>query len=254
MAGSLRQDQPAKLGKGHSMTTTTKPTLSELLTGIVSAKPYNDAIDEAGVQPAALGATALDEQIDRAEALADPDRAPHHKGKAAALYVLTGELPKTKTPTRRPRSSAKRGSQAKAGRARQAKQTVRAQGMARDIDAAGFANDAHAKKGRKLSQRVTAVECAKTRNELQAMLDIARDNGQLPNADAKLAAAVVPALLGFKSKRAMQQFVDGTTPTRELHPDAKTGTRELTRRIDSHQVWARKAAAAAYGVMQQLDA
>ena len=81
----------------------------------------------------------------------------------------------------------------------------------------------------------------------------ARGAKKFPNMpdDHALAFGGTAALLGFKSDRAFRSFVTGETATKDLNDDAKTGVKDLTKRIASHQVWARKAAAAAAGVAAQ---
>lgn len=56
-------------------------------------------------------------------------------------------------------------------------------------------------------------------------------------------------MLGFTSERALRAYVAGE----EIKPDAKAGVQTLTKGIASHQCWARKAAAAALGVMGQIS-
>lgn len=154
--------------------------------------------------------------------------------RAAALWILTGED-----------DGGGRGQLATQMRETSARSstTRRASSAAdpSDVDAARLGTEAAAAKGKPLSQKVTATEVAKARVVLR---DIAA--GGLGDVDYD--AADVPRLLGFKSEKAMRAYVDGRETGDEK---SKAGVKALTKGIASHQCWARKAAAAAFGIVLQ---
>lgn len=122
-----------------------------------------------------------------------------------------------------------------------------------DIRAAELGTEAAAQKGKPLSQRIAAKEAKKAREVLAGMLAEQRNAGKFPNLPMgplkTEVANVIPTVLGFSSERALRAYVDGREST--LKDDARAGVKTLTKGIASHQVWARKAAAAALGITLQ---
>lgn len=173
-------------------------------------------------------------------------------GKALVVWILTGQnagAQAAKAATeRKATEKAKSGSR----RARAAGDTF----DPRMVDAAAIATETAASKAKPLSQRVTAKEATIARGVILAMIDNAKEAGKFPNAPEGLdesVATLTSAVLGFTSERAFKAFVSGETARGDLKDGAKTGVKALTRGIDSHQVWARKAAAAAFGVMAEAQ-
>lgn len=186
------------------------------------------------------------------------EKAPRKRGlvgKALAVWVMTGEgagpQAQKSQVARQMRESTERGS------AQSRRASSRGDAKPEDQRAGELGTEAAAAKGNKLSQRVAAREAAAARAALVAMVKEQRAAGGWPNVtddatDQFIAENYTANVLGFTSEKAMRGFVDGTTATKDLRDEAKAGAKEITRRIASHQVWARKAVAAAYGV--QLEA
>jgi hypothetical protein len=90
-----------------------------------------------------------------------------------------------------------------------------------------------ASKGAPLSQKIRPAEVQKVKKALASM--------RAEKADT------VPEILCV-SETKLRAFVAGTLPTKDLPVPARSSIKDLTRRVADHQVWARKAAAAALGV------
>lgn len=171
-------------------------------------------------------------------------------GKSLVVWILTGEGIKPQAETGR--KSREATSAAKKGATRSRTSTRNADASPEDLRAAEIGTEIAASKGKPLSQRVSPKEASKARAVIVQMLDDAHDAGRFPNAPSETREAIVavlPALLGFSSERAFKRYVTGEDVA--LKDDAKIGVKALTKGIASHQVWARKAAAAAWGVMAQ---
>jgi hypothetical protein len=228
------------------------PAPSPTLVSLLCASP--------GIGPATADAALADtgadrlapftpEQVERSRSSAAK---PGLKGKARAIWIITGE-----TATQQ----AKRGRLAREAAGTPAVPRTNGKRVSRktdqldiDVRAAHMGTEAAGMKQKPLSQRISAKEAAAARHAMHEILEVAIDDGGFPNApsgaDERL-AVLTPAVLGFKSERAMLAYVDG----RETgDAKSKAGAKALTKAIGSHQVWARKAVAAAYGVMSQTRA
>lgn len=172
-------------------------------------------------------------------------------GKALVVWVLTGQ--NAGAQAAKAKADRKSTEKAKSG-SRRARSSA-GDADPRMVEAAAIATETAASKGHALSQRVTAKEADVARGVLLAMFDERKEAGRFPNApkdvDAQLAMA--PAILEFTSEAAFKKFVTGETDRKDLKDGAKAGVQVLTRGIASHQVWARKAAAAAFGVMAEAQ-
>lgn len=150
-------------------------------------------------------------------------------GPAAVTWVVTGEDATGQTR----REQLARQMTTTPGKTSRRENTTRRNGSPEDVRAAELATEAAAAKGNPLSQRVAPKEIAAAR---LALVEIT----QSVDHD-------IPRVLGFTSEKAMRAYVDGTK--KDLADAAKIGVKALTKGIGSHQVWARKAAAAAFGIM-----
>lgn len=187
---------------------------------------------------------ATKEQIGRAE---KPRRGL--TGKALATWVVTGES--IKDQAAKAQTSRVAVEKAKTGASRSRARTSGAK--PEDVRAAEIAVETAAIKGQPLSQRVTPKEIVKTRKALVALAKQRLDAGAFPNAGKTtpetFAVEQTAAVLGFTSFRKFKAYVAGET---KIDDDAKAGVRDLKTLIGSHQVWARKAAAAAIGIAEQV--
>lgn len=156
------------------------------------------------------------------------------RGKALAIWIATGQNGTEQAS--RARYERQMRESAEAGSSRSRKSPKNRGAKDEDIRAAELATETAASKGKKLSQRVTPAEAKKGR----AL--IAKVKGSAP----------IFEILRFSSERRFKRYVAGELATRELSDDEKNGIRAFTQRIDSHQVWARKAGAIAYGIQEQL--
>jgi hypothetical protein len=169
-------------------------------------------------------------------------------GKEAALWVILGDDGrKAREDRHRLEQQMKRTAAKGASRSRASKRNADAK--PEDLRAAELASEAAAAKGKPLSQRVSPKEAATARAVLEQLGRDAIAAGKFPNLGDTPPLMIVPSLLGFTSERAMRAYVDGSKA--DVADDAKAGVKALTKGIASHQVWARKAAAAAFGVYLQ---
>lgn len=194
---------------------------------------------------------ATDEQIKRGTSRAKPGLV----GKARGVWIITGEDSQAQATRARLAREAKAAASASSSTSTS---TTRRRSSSRDttkvddVDtrAAVAGTEAAGAKGKPLSQRVSAKEAAKARAVLLTIAGEQIAAGKWPNLKDPTPAFIVehyvPHLLGFTSEKAMRAYVDGSETA--LKPDAKAGVKALTKGIASHQVWARKAAAAAFGV------
>jgi hypothetical protein len=174
-------------------------------------------------------------------------------GKSAIVWIVTGEdataQVKKAQLERQMRESVERGHTTSRRASRNADVSEA------DQKAAELGTEAAAAKGKKLSQRVAGKEAATARAALLTMAADQIAGGGWPNVKKAertpefLVRHYVPTILGFTSEKAMREYVDGRVAA--IKPEAKTGVKELTKLIGSHQVWARKAAAAAFGIALQ---
>lgn len=164
---------------------------------------------------------------------------PGLSGKALAIYIAAGKRLKEQA------ADATNGRKAKETAARGATKR-RETGKPEDVRAAELAVEIASSKGKPLSQRVTVKEAETTRRVLKAIAKKRIAAGDFPNLGKTDPLEIVPALLGFGSEKRLRDYASGVLEA--LKDDEKTGVRDLKKQIGSHQVWARKAAAAAMGV------
>lgn len=211
---------------------TNPPTMRELLEKIpgIGEATAAKVLDEIGIS---WNAEATTSELNRAAKHRGGAKAGL-RGKALAIWIATGENGSQQAARgryeRQMRESAKQGS-------RRSRKSPKNRGAKdEDIRAAELATETAASKGSALSQRVTPAEAKKGRTIL-----------------ARIHKSGAPwELLGFSSERRLKRFVTGELAMRDLSDDEKDGVRDFTKRIGSHQVWARKAAAIAYGIQEQL--
>lgn len=193
---------------------------------------------------------ASDEQIKRGTSRAKPGLV----GKARGVWIITGEDSQAQATRARLAREAKAAASASSSTSTSTRRRSSSRDTTKvdDVDtrAAAAGTEAAAAKGKALSQRVSAKEAAKARAVLLELAGEQIAAGKWPNLKDPTPAFIVdhyvPHLLGFTSEKAMRAYVDGSETA--LKPDAKAGVKALTKGIASHQVWARKAAAAAFGV------
>lgn len=185
------------------------------------------------------------EQVKRSRSSAKPGL----KGKARAIWIITGETAEQQA--KRGRMAREAAGTTAAPRTNGTRTGRKTDQLDIDVRAAAMGTEAAALKQKPLSQRISAKEAAAARRAMHHLIAVAVEAGTFPNAPkpaAERLAVLTPAVLGFKSERAMLAYVDG----RETgDANSKAGAKTLTKAIGSHQVWARKAVAAAYGVMLQ---
>lgn len=216
--------------------------IGAVLAGVVRRNSATAAFADLDIDESA---PATAEQIKRASSRAKPGL----QGKARAIWIITGE--NTTQQAARGRINAQMAQTTGDASSAPVRTTRRAAAKADTADtrAAARGTEAAAGKQKPLSQRVTAKEAAKVRGILVDQIADAIKAGRFPNApatDRERLAALVPTVLGFKTEKAMRAFVDGRETGDVV---SKAGVKTLTRAVASHQVWARKAAAAAFGVM-----
>lgn len=107
----------------------------------------------------------------------------------------------------------------------------RAQAKEADLEAATIGYDVAASKGKPLSQRIGPAQIVKVRKAL-----------------AKMEGGTVPEKLAVGEQK-LRKFAAGEIVAKDLPEKARVAIKELTRKVGDHQVWARKAAAGAVGVM-----
>lgn len=175
-------------------------------------------------------------------------------GPAAITWIVTGESSKEQAQKERLEDQMKR-SPAKPRSTSRATRAGAGDVDQSDVDAARLGYEAAGSKGRKLSQRVTSTEARKARVYIATRFAELVRAGKLPNAPENATGAdlanLVPTILGFKSERAFRQYVIGEV-SRPTDDEATAGIRGVKAAINSHQCWARKAGAAAFGVMLQM--